>query len=188
MNKPSLILNNGKSLEDAVQLIRKQAKIDNCLANVCHVFTTRERARVEITLQTLDLTMRRERYQYTKDQLATVLRFFATCGIGRLELDAKRRVVALRDIQVKLQDLGFAAIADDKEIPQVQPFKSDTMPKFAPITTTIETPQAPVQVPQAYGLNKLVLSFNGTVLTVNLKDDANMGEILTMALKFGVLA
>jgi hypothetical protein len=189
MNIPKLTLNNGKTMEELVKLIRLQAKRDECFANVCHIFANRDRARAEVTLQTLALTMKRERFTYTKDQLSTALRFLATCGVGRLELDAKKRVVALREIQVTLQSLGQMALADDKQVPEPQVFKSDTFPKYVPMTEIVHSDSPQVsQSTMINSTNHATLVFNGTVLNVKLSGDADIGNILTTLLKHGVLS
>jgi len=176
-------------MDDVLRLIRQKAKVDIVFANTCQVWSLRDRARAEVTMSTLKLTMKRERFEYSHEQLASVLTFLADCGVGHLELDSKNRVVALRHIQVTLQSIGLAAIADAKEIPEVKPFQSDTLPKFVDMPKVIHRQEvAHIPSPAVHGSGQIALEFNGTVLKVSLNKDVDIGQVISSMLKFGVLS
>lgn len=111
-------------------IIKAEATKNPVFNAVCHLFAVRERARSQVTLSTLMVSMSREGYNFNREQLEGVLEFLAHSGVGRLAKNSKGRVHALKDIKYTLQSVGRAG-SD----------KATTVDKFVPNTTYSDLPQ-----------------------------------------------
>lgn len=99
-----------KSAYAIVDQLRERAKADPVFSAVCHRFAIRERARAQVTIASLRLTLGREGFHYPTAKYASVLTFLAGLGIGTLKTSGGK-VEALVDIKITLQSIGLAAIA-----------------------------------------------------------------------------
>lgn len=99
-----------KSQNQVIEQMRIKAATVPHFNAVFHLFAARERARAQVTLSTLRLSMAQEGFKFTDEQYSEVLQFLASLGIGRLDMDSKNRVRALKDIKVTLQSVGQAAV------------------------------------------------------------------------------
>lgn len=95
---------------DMVEALKKAAKASPPFDAVMHVFALRERARFNVTIDSLYETMKREGFLYDKgSELTPVLKTLANLGFGRLDLGSNGRVRALTDLRYSLQSMGQAA-------------------------------------------------------------------------------
>lgn len=99
------------SAKQVVELLRIEASNNACFKDVCHIFALRERARQQVTIASLTITMAKEGFKYSRDELAQVLKILAGLHIGYLDYDMKGRLRALKGIKVTLQSIGLAAIS-----------------------------------------------------------------------------
>lgn len=93
-----------------VDALKERVKTDPLFNAIMHRFAIRERARNQVTLTNLRITMIKEGYSnfpVTKYQEA--LKFLASLGFGRLETNASGKVTALVDIRHTLQSIGQVA-------------------------------------------------------------------------------
>ncbi len=94
-----------------VENLRMEASVDLAFNAVCTVFALRERARQQVTINSLMITMLKEGFKFSRPQYEKVLQFLASQGIGYLDYDMKGRMRALKGIKVTLQSIGMAALS-----------------------------------------------------------------------------
>lgn len=90
--------------------LQKEASKNKAFSDVCTVFALRERARAQVTVNSLKATMDSKKYTYSKDDLRHVIARLAALGIGTLHKDSKGRVRALVNVKYTLQSIGLAAV------------------------------------------------------------------------------
>lgn len=121
--------------DDIVSKLKAEAAKNKAFNAVCHRFALRERARQQVTIASLAATMKKEGYNFEKDQYGQVLAFLAALGLGTLDRNARGRIRSLRGIKMTLQSIGMAAIGNaiqlDKYIAQNR------------YTNLVSTPQVP---------------------------------------------
>jgi len=112
---------------------------------VCHVFAIRERARQQVTLNSLSLRMLEEGYKHGTKDYAQVLKDLAGLGIGNLEFDPKTKEIrALKNIKLTLQSIGKAAVGDVSKVDGFSPQHSyAALPVRAVPTITPAPEKAP---------------------------------------------
>lgn len=150
------------------ETIQKEAESNKVFRDVAHVFAQRDRARTVVTLSSLHQTMKKRGYHYDKKDLVPVLTKLASAGIGKLDIDFKGKVRALKDIKVKLQSVGAVAEGGEElaNFRQKNQFKEITMPEMK------RSEQGP----------KLVLTalINGKALNIAVPGDFNTADIATL--------
>lgn len=105
--------------KDIVACLRAEATKSPVFSALAHVFALRERTRSQITLSSLAASMKKEGFQYSRQDLEKALKFMASIGIGAIETDGRGRTRVLKGIKVTLQSVGLAAIS-----------KKDSLEKF----------------------------------------------------------
>lgn len=120
--------------DDILGQLRLEAKRNKVFKDMCYTFSIRERARDQVTLDNLVVSMRREGFKHSRFDYSEALKFLARLGLGTLKLGKKNEVIALTNVRYKLQSIGLAAI-DTKE--GLEKFKSrvvyDDIAKAPPI-------------------------------------------------------
>lgn len=119
--------------------LKEEAKKNEAFRAVCTVFAVRARARQKVTLTSLSRVMHREGFQFSADDYKAVLARFADLGIGKLDRDPKNRLRALKDISIRLQSIGKAAVDGNVAL---TPFKPAV--RFKDLPAMVETPPKPV--------------------------------------------
>lgn len=180
MNQPQTVIR--RNPKNTVEQLKAEASSNTVFNDVCMVFAARERARAQINLGSFRLSMAREGFIYSRDQLANVLVFLANLGIGKLEKNPNGSVKCLSGIQITLQSIGRAAISGDKQV---------NLEKFAPAAayTKLSTSIVPVQAPAGASVSKtpvkhaaaLLMVINGQQFTFDIPNgltDTQLGEML----------
>lgn len=132
--------------KNLISALREEAAKSPVFNSVCLVFSMRERTRQQITIPSLMVTMDKEKFSFSKEELGKVLRFLSSLGIGTLEYDRGGKVQALKNIKVTLQSIGLAALAKKEGLdkfhaqPQFQSLVANTASKAAPATKTVQLP------------------------------------------------
>lgn len=91
----------------------KQIGTENPAAHAMFsVWAKRQRARHQVTMQSLLARMALEGYKYEPKDYATVLEILADLGFGTLERGKQGDVVALWGIRTTLQSIGKAAVGE----------------------------------------------------------------------------
>ncbi len=122
-----------------VEALRTEAAKNPAFNAVCHIFALRERARQQVTINSLSITMAKEGFSVTKSQCEDIIKFMASIKLGTLDFDLKGRLRALKNIKVTLQSIGLAAISrkDDLEKYHLTPVFG-TLPMPAVVTPPAE--------------------------------------------------
>lgn len=120
---------------DLVAKLKQEADSNAAFKAVCTVFAVRERARQQVTVNSLARVMNREGFEFTKDDYKTVLARLAEFGVGRLDRAPNGRLRALKGINVKLQSIGKAAVDGGA----LTPFKPQV--RFKELPTIVEAPK-----------------------------------------------
>jgi hypothetical protein len=110
----------------------KQTGAENPAAHAMFsVWAKRQRARHQVTMQSLLARMALEGYKYAPKDYATVLELLADLGFGTLERGRQGDVAALRGIRTTLQSIGRAAVGESVDF---KTFKQRQ--KYIPLTRT----------------------------------------------------
>ena len=131
-----------------ISALREEAAKNPVFNSVCLVFSMRERTRQQITIPSLMVTMDKEKFSFSKEELAKVLRFLSGLGIGTLEHDRSGKVTALKNIKVTLQSIGLSALSKKEGLdkfqaqPQFQSLVADQASKAPVPTKTVQIPHA----------------------------------------------
>lgn len=174
-----------KSPAQVVTAIRNEAAKNPVLNAVCHVFAIRERARQQVTLSTLRITMSREGYNHTTEQLQEVLKFFGDLGLGKIERNSKGAIVALKGIKSTLQSIGLAGISKKDALDKFEPshaFKALTPDLQRPnrvAAAAAPTKKAPAELPSELKVS-LTVDLNGTPVTFNAPTGIAPAELCLM--------
>ncbi len=172
---------------NVVELLREKASTDPVSSAVLHMWALRKRARHEVTLDGLAARMKAEGFIHDKRQYEPILKFIANLGLGRLQVDAKGHVIALKEIKTTLQSIGRAACdvraADDalKIYRKKTRFRNLAVHRVSDDKQP-EAKEAPTVSQQApVGTMSLVLSANGQPITVPIDPNLPDEEFLYLA-------
>lgn len=121
-----------------VEALRAEAARNPAFSAVCHAFAMRQRTRFKVTVGNLAATMKKEGFQFAKEQYAEILKFLHGLGIGTLVVHPKKGITALDHIQVTLQSIGKAAVGGQAEVKRQTPAH-----KFTELKAEAVVPQAP---------------------------------------------
>jgi hypothetical protein len=114
-----------------VQALQKEAKSNKAFEAVCTLFASRERARHQVTLQSLRYSMLKEGFHFDEETYAQILSFLAKAGVGKIVRNKKNQVTALVEVKYTLQTIGKAALsATDRKYSKIPvPTKAPTASK-----------------------------------------------------------
>lgn len=174
--KPTIVRQNPKK---AINDLRIEASRNPVFRDVCHLWSLRERARNQVTIGTLRLSMAREGFQYSKDQLGEVLKAMAVIGFGRLEFDSQKQVVALKDITITLQSIAQTALNISETLVKVTPHNSyDVLeaPKVVVAPAPVKAP-TPIRPAMPTFAAMLVVDVNGSPVEFQLPKRLTTAEL-----------
>lgn len=168
------LVTNQNGLVDKLRIRANESKVFNVL---CHVFALRERTRGQITIQSLSSKMKKEGFNFTKDEYRNELRFLASIGIGTLETSRRGTITALKNIKITLQSIGQAAV-DSKN--KIKPANFQTVYNKISLTKTPPKPKP------LGGKPTLTLAINGTRMTVEVPETINPADLFTLLFEIGI--
>lgn len=93
-----------------VETLKKEIDSNPVVSDVLHVFAMRKRTRAVVTLHSLVQRMKNAGFNHERSEYITVLKVLANIGLGKLDVDSRGKVRALKDIKTTLQSIGQAAI------------------------------------------------------------------------------
>lgn len=183
------------SQKDLVQKLKAQAAKSPAFSAMCHIFALRERARQQVTLKSLSLTMQKEGFAFNPSEYEVALVFLASVGLGKLDYNAAGRLRGLKDIKVTLQSIGMAAIAKTDQLKTGQfqhkfkklPLPVNVTPK-KPTPANIEIPWAAPKpeaansmegktfLPRKYPLT-MIVNVEGQPFSLSVPGGATMDEV-----------
>lgn len=178
-----MILNN-----EAVEVLKKEVESNPAANAVFHVFALRRRTRAQITMHGLSQRMKLEGFEYRSDQYAHVLKLLAKLGLGKLEVDSKGRVRALKEVKATLQSIGVVACGDKSTV-KVYNKRNKFMKVYS--NPAPETPKQqenspkPELVPDSSN-NVIILSvpIKHKYIDISVPKDLNAEEIAALIYKF----
>lgn len=95
---------------EVITKLKDRASKDPAANAVFHVWAFRERARNQVTLNSLEQTMKAEGFTFDTRQYSSLLEYMASLGIGKVDRDFKGRLRALKEVKTTLQSIGQAAV------------------------------------------------------------------------------
>lgn len=188
---------------NVITALRNRAASSPVFNAMAHVFALRKRTRQQITLANLMWVMKKEGFRYVDTQYTVELQFMAGIGLGKLHIDSKNRVKALKGIHVTLQSIGIAALLKQDSLEPFHPvnhFKSLKMesgrlfesapakldfngfrkPLGAPRPASKES--KPVALPESFQAT-LTLTIDGKAVTYDLIPGLTVLDLLALLTK-----
>lgn len=179
--------------KQAIERLGKEAKTDKALDAFLHDCALRERARGQLTLEGMDLRMKKAGFTFDKSDYVRILNLLGELGFGSIVKDTKGRTTALKDIRIALQSIGKAALG--------QPTKLSTFRKrvrYKPIAATMPNAiSAPVEITKApkYGAGatakqgkgfpvSITVLVNGKPVNFRVNDDLDAHDLADVILRF----
>lgn len=180
MNKDVPVNSTTRSIPTLVTRLQEEADKNECFNAVMLVFSMRERARQQVTIESLTARMKSEGFNFSKKQYQGVLRQLALFGFGVLEYDKYREVSALKNVNITLQSIGQTVVQRTGDLKPWRPavdFKPLTADKpqaiaKAPIKKAADVPikawKAPESIEQAKYEATVMVKINGKTLNFEL--------------------
>lgn len=163
------------NIEQKIQRLREEAKKNPVASAVFHSFAMRQRARVDINLNTLVSKMQHEGFKFEKGDYIPVIKLLAELGFGTLKTGYNGRVLGLSDIRTTLQSIGKAACGDEAELEGFKPRN-----KFASLPVVRQAARTEVVVNKEPELVKpltVSMTIKGKPITLSLPPDLEPQEI-----------
>jgi hypothetical protein len=114
--------------KDLIESLKARAADSKVFSAMAYAFAMRERTRQQVTVHNLKYSLGKEGYNFERDQFRKEIKFLASLGLGKLELDRKGRPAALKNIRYTLQSIGMAALSRTDKFKTFQP-----SPSFKPL-------------------------------------------------------
>lgn len=153
-----------------IETLKKEAANNKVLDAVLHMFAARERTRFILTIFGVSLRMKKEGFNFSKEQYQDVFKLLAELGVGNLAYDSKGSIIAIKDIKVTLQSMGQAVI--NKKVTKVVAFnKRNLFRSLNPDEPKTEV----VPIP----MTNVVLTFliNGKPINLSIPGDLDSRDI-----------
>lgn len=99
-----------------IETLKRETPNNKTLSDTMLSFASRDRARHAVTLTGLMNRMKNEGFEHARDEYARVLQLLAHLGIGKLDVDPKGQIRALKDVRTTLQSIGEAALNEDGKL------------------------------------------------------------------------
>lgn len=168
---------------EVIQVLKKEAETNPVANAVFHVFAIRRRARNSITIIGLTQKMKVEGFDFDTQKYADILRLLASLGFGKLDIDSKGKVRALKEIKTTLQSIGKVACGDKESL---RNFKVRNKFIDMPVRKN-QDPDSPKEV-HTLGLRttqmNLALSINGKIVTIPVPKNLTTNEIALLIAGF----
>lgn len=144
------------------------------LIALCKVFAKRERSRNTITVTAMYVNLIKEGRSFSKSKIKEAFKVLHEIGVGKLELDSKDQIIALKDIHVSLPEIG-ASFSQDRRMPLIP-----TPPEVKKYTKTPEFQETfKAQIKKKVKI-MLSLDVEGEKMQFNTEQDLGVSEVLTL--------
>ncbi len=129
---------------ETLRIMASKSKVAN---DVFHDFAARERARNQLTVDTLYYRMKAGGFNHSKDECRDVIKGLGTLGIGMLQMNSRGHITALVNIKHTLQSIGKAAIAErSATAPKLESYTQRN--KYSRLAMSQKTSETPAKVSQ----------------------------------------
>lgn len=155
-----------------VKALQDKAKSDKTFQSVCTAFAIRERARSQVSVQSLTQTMVAHGYKdFTKEDATKVIGFLANQKLGTLYKDTKGKIRALVNVKYTLQSIGQVALGDSPEVKVFRQQKHYRALPGAAAPKVVEVAAAPTKKATTVPFTgKIIGDINGKVLELPLTE------------------
>jgi hypothetical protein len=134
--------------KDLVTALSQEVQKNPVFKDFALLCASRHRARKDLTVVSVSRNMKAQGFDHSDDKIISVLKLLADLGVGKIDKDHKGRIRALKDIRIKLQSLGAAALGEVKdELKGFRPrtnfgtLPQPTPPKAAPEVRAARSPR-----------------------------------------------
>lgn len=100
---------------EVVGAMNQEATINPVFKDFALLCAHRQRARKNLTLQSLSRKMKAEGFKYQDKELEAIFKKLSHWGLGTIDLAPNGKIRALKDIKVTLQSIGSAALGSGKK-------------------------------------------------------------------------
>lgn len=171
--------------QDVIETLRAQATSDPVTNAVLHMWALRKRSRNEVTINGLAAKMKKEGFKHGRDEYIPLLRLMSKLGLGKLQVNQKGRVTALKQVETTLQSLG-RAVVDVKQPAALRRMKKKN--HFAPIalnseTSQVKAPEVPAPI-KKHPPTSITVQMGTKSLTFPIDPTVNEEEAAFMVGKF----
>lgn len=173
-------------MNEVIQTLKLEAATDDKFAKVCDMLAARERSRSQMTVKAMDLRMKQHGAPLPEDDYRRVLKVLADLGFGTLEMDNRKRPLALKGVKVSLASIGEVALGRARGFKSVKlRNRFYKLPIHAVAPAINKDPIAKPTPLRAFPLPKpstigLTLVINNKPVTVTVNDDLTSNEIATL--------
>lgn len=158
-------------MNELVKKLKKEAETNDCAKAVFLMWALRERARREVTVNTLSVSMTKQGFFYPVNRYRDLLKTLASFNLGKLKLDSKGKVVALIDVTARLQSVGKSAISQTPvRLERMQPPPS----KYKNVVAAPPTPAA--SQPPTTSVSKSTIQKDNRIIKGRLILTVMLGE------------
>lgn len=99
-----------------VETLRKEAATNSAFNAVCHVFALRQRARHQVTIQSLHYRMLKEGFSYPKTSYQQIIKMLGDLGFGAVKYDKRGEPIGIFGVNNTLQSIGKAALGGESKL------------------------------------------------------------------------
>lgn len=165
---------------EAISLLRNEAANNPVARDVFHMFAQRERTRHQVTVEALSQRMKAEGFMHSDDQYRGVLKLLGGLGFGKVETNAKGRVIALKDVKTTLQSIGAAALKQEKKLESfTQANRYQALVATAELLKKAPTGQTKSGLPVS-----ITVVINEKAVNFRVPKELNANEIADLVLRF----
>lgn len=167
-----------------VDALEKEANTNPAARAVFTMWSKRKRARHMASVSAIKQRLKLDGLEFPTSNYVSMLKLLASLGIGKLEINQKGRVVALREIRTTLQSIGSAAIGDGDNLNA-----NKQRNQFTKLATTVKVP-----VPRSsHELDplwnniapvRIAFSIKGKVVNLEIPKDLTPEEIAGLVHRF----
>lgn len=162
------------SNQEIVGSLKKYAA-ENAVANdVFCAWAMRQRARNQVTMAALYQKMKINGFNHKYEEYEGLLKFLGALGLGRLELDKRGKVIALKEVKMTLQSIGEAACGGKEKLKGFKPRN-----KFSRLISKPKTlVTTSVQQPKTFERDiEIVVTLEGKPIRINMPKSLSAEQI-----------
>ena len=177
---PTIETKIGKN-PNVIAKLQERANTSKVFAAMANVFASRERTRNQITIQSLQVTMQKEGYDYTRMDYIKELDFLSTLEIGTLTKSKSGVLKALTNINVTLQSVGAAALGKKVFLDKaraVQHHKRTALPPPPP--PPLAMPMTMPSLKKELDRATLIVTLDGRRMKLDLSPKITTNELLNL--------
>lgn len=143
MEMNTTVMKSGGSSNELIDRLKDEAIRNKTFNAVAHIFAIRERARQQVSVVALAAAMKKQGFEFSRNEYEHVLKFMGSLGLGTLDKDSRGRVRALKGIKLTLQSIGLAAVGEKKELTKYSPAAKFSKIPGVPQTILDKPPTTP---------------------------------------------